>query len=100
MGEYEVFLGIKLTCFFCRLRETFHPCLSAHVIPAVERAWYGIYGQKACKIHTLWSRPKTHITTLIINNKPDSNRQQTTTVDYKRLINGLVLTRVASLQRK
>ncbi len=27
-------------------------------------------------------------------------RQQTTAVDYKRLINGLVLTRVASLQRK
>ena len=27
-------------------------------------------------------------------------RQQTTTVDYKRLINGLVLTRFASLQGK
>ena len=29
---------------------------------------------------------------------PDSKRQQTTTVDYKRLINSLVLTRFASLQ--
>ena len=29
---------------------------------------------------------------------PDSKRQQTTTVDYKRLINGLVLTRFASLR--
>jgi translation elongation factor P/translation initiation factor 5A len=35
-----------------------------------------------------------------INNIPDSKRQQTTTVDYKRLFNGLVLTRVASLQWK
>ena len=30
----------------------------------------------------------------------DSKRQQTTTVDYKRLINGFVLTGFASLQRK
>ena len=30
----------------------------------------------------------------------DSKRQQTTTVDYKRLINGLVLTGFAILQRK
>ena len=30
---------------------------------------------------------------------PDNKRLQTTTVDYKRLINGLVLTRIASLQR-
>ena len=30
----------------------------------------------------------------------DSKRQQTTTVDNKRLFNGLVLTRVASLQWK
>ena len=29
----------------------------------------------------------------------DSKRQQTTTVDYKRLINGFVLTGFASLQR-
>ena len=36
---------------------------------------------------------------LIFNNKPDSKRQQTTTVDYKRLINGFVLTRVASLRQ-
>ena len=33
------------------------------------------------------------------NNIPDSKRQQTITVDYKRLFNGLVLTRVASLQK-
>ena len=31
---------------------------------------------------------------------PDSKRQQTTTVDYKRLINGFILTGVASLQWK
>ena len=30
----------------------------------------------------------------------DSKRQQTTTVDYKRLINGFFLTRFASLQHK
>ena len=30
----------------------------------------------------------------------DSKRQQTTTVDYKRLINGFFLTRFTSLQRK
>ena len=30
----------------------------------------------------------------------DSKRQQTTTIDYKRLINGLVLTGFAILQRK
>ena len=34
------------------------------------------------------------------NNIPDSKRQQTTTVDYKRLINGFILTGVASLQWK
>ena len=33
------------------------------------------------------------------SNISDNKRQQTTTVDNKRLINGLVLTRVASLQR-
>ena len=33
------------------------------------------------------------------NNLSDSKRQQTTTVDNKRLINGLVLTRVAPLQQ-
>ena len=33
------------------------------------------------------------------NNIPDSKRQQTTTVDYKRLINGFILTGVASLQK-
>ena len=31
---------------------------------------------------------------------PDSKRQQTTTVDYKRLINGFFLTGFASLQRE
>ena len=82
-----------------RLRETFHPCLSAHVIPAGECARHGIYGQKACKIHTLRSCPITHITTLIISNKPDNKRQQTTTVDNKRLINGLVLTEFPSLRQ-
>ena len=34
------------------------------------------------------------------NKKADSKRQQTTTVDYKRLINGLVLTSVVTLQRQ
>ena len=34
------------------------------------------------------------------NNIPDSKRQQTTTVDNKCLINGFILTRVASLHRK
>ena len=33
------------------------------------------------------------------NNIPDSKRQQTITVDYKRLINGFILTGVASLQK-
>ena len=33
------------------------------------------------------------------NNIPDSKRQQTTTVDNKRLFNDLVLTRIASLQK-
>ena len=36
----------------------------------------------------------------ISNYLPDSKRQQTTTVDYKRLINGLVLTSVVTLQRQ
>ena len=40
-----------------RLRKACHPCLSAHVIPAWKRAWHGIYGQKACKIYALRSRP-------------------------------------------
>ena len=40
----------------------------------------------------------THNTTLIIKIIPDSKRQQTTTVDYKRLINGLVLTDGVSLR--
>ena len=31
---------------------------------------------------------------------PDSKRQQTTTVDNKRLFNGFILTGFASLQRK
>ena len=31
---------------------------------------------------------------------PDSKRQQTTTVDYKRLINGFILTGFAFLQQK
>ena len=34
------------------------------------------------------------------NNISDSKRQQTTTVDYKRLFNDLVLTRIALLQWK
>ena len=34
----------------------------------------------------------------ISNYLPDSKRQQTTTVDYKRLFNGLVLTDIASLR--
>jgi hypothetical protein len=37
---------------------------------------------------------------LITNNISDSKRQQTTTVDYKRLINGLVLTSVVTLHRQ
>ena len=36
----------------------------------------------------------------IPNYLPDSKRQQTTTVDYKRLINGLVLTNSVSLHSK
>jgi len=36
---------------------------------------------------------------LIINAISDNKRQQTTAVDYKRLINGLVLTGFAILQR-
>ena len=35
-----------------------------------------------------------------INKRSDSKRQQTTTVDYKRLINGLVLTSVVTLHRQ
>ena len=34
------------------------------------------------------------------NKIPDNKRQQTTTVDYKRLINGFVLTGFALLQRE
>ena len=34
------------------------------------------------------------------NKISDSKRQQTTTVDYKRLINGFILTGFAILQRK
>ena len=37
---------------------------------------------------------------LIIRNISDSKRQQTTTVDNKRLFNGLVLTRVVTLHRQ
>ncbi len=37
---------------------------------------------------------------LISNNISDSKQQQTTTVDYKRLINGFVLTNVVSLPGK
>ena len=35
-----------------------------------------------------------------MNNISDSKRQQTTTVDNKRLINGLVLTSVVTLHRQ
>ena len=35
---------------------------------------------------------------LFISNLPDSKRQQTTTVDNKRLFDGLILTRFASLR--
>ena len=38
--------------------------------------------------------------TLYYNIIPDSKRQQTTTVDNKRLINGFFLTSVVSLQRE
>jgi len=41
---------------------------------------------------------RMYIITLIINNLPDSKRQQTTTVDNKRLINGFFLTRFSSLR--
>ena len=37
---------------------------------------------------------------LFFNIIPDSKRQQTTTVDYKRLFNGFVLTGSASLRQK
>ena len=37
---------------------------------------------------------------LVFNNISDNKRQQTTTVDYKCLINGFVLTGFAYLQRK
>ncbi len=37
---------------------------------------------------------------LIIKNISDSKRQQTTTVDNKRLFNGLVLTSVVTLHRQ
>jgi len=40
------------------------------------------------------------IIVLVTNNIPDSKRQQTTTVDNKRLINGFFLTRFVSLQRE
>ncbi len=40
------------------------------------------------------------LSSLIFNNKPDNKRQQTTTVDYKRLINGFVLTDDFSLRGK
>ena len=39
-------------------------------------------------------------TSLRTSTIPDSKRQQTTTVDYKCLINGLFLTRVVILQQK
>ena len=35
-----------------------------------------------------------------MNNISDNKRQQTTTVDYKRLINGLILTSVVTLHRQ
>ncbi len=35
-----------------------------------------------------------------INNLPDNKRQQTTTVDNKRLINGLILAEFAILRRE
>ena len=37
---------------------------------------------------------------MIINNISDSKRQQTTTVDYKRLINGFFLTNSVTLQHE
>ena len=37
---------------------------------------------------------------MINNSLSDSKRQQTTAVDYKRLINGLVLTNDVSLRHK
>ena len=40
------------------------------------------------------------ITLLIFKNISDGKRQQTTAVDYKRLINGFVLTDGFSLRRK
>ena len=50
-----------------------------------------------CKI--CFKKKEKHIH-FIPNHLPDNKRQQTTAVDYKRLFNGLFLTRVASLQRK
>jgi hypothetical protein len=45
-------------------------------------------------------QPRKIQSTLKTNNLSDSKRQQTITVDYKRLINGLVLADGFSLQRK
>ena len=57
---------------------------NSHVMPMLACALAGIYG---CGL-------------LFVTLFQHYIRQQTTTVDYKRLFNGLVLTRVASLHRK
>ena len=83
MGEYEVFLGIKLTCFFSRLHGACHPNVGLRAS----------LGSMLCG-----AAQHVYNIILIFNNKPDSKRQQTTTVDNKRLFNGLVLTDGFSLQ--
>lgn len=56
--------------------------------------------QKPVKCFSLFAFVWENVILLIINSKNDSKRQQTFTVDYKRLLSALFLTNAFTLQRQ
>ena len=60
----------------------------------------GGFGRNSSHVMLTWTGEVGVYISLIINTIFDSKRQQTTTVDNKRLFNGLVLTNYFSLRRK
>jgi hypothetical protein len=68
------------------------------VAAAVQKRHSGCRGTTALQILLLTDRQEDFL--LTFNNISDSKRQQTITVDYKRLINGFFLTRFAPLRQK
>ena len=77
-----IHLGRKFVLFGCRKCQ-----------PNVDKAHVWHYGRNFFQIYG-------RLFPLQTNNISDNKRQQTFTFDYKRLINGFVLTGLVSLQRK